>query len=152
MDMPERVRGTFPQFQQWRDEVDRLFSNFAAHPTVAGATRYVTGRAFPSVNLWEDNDNLYAECELPGVRSEDLDISVVGNELTFKGRRPDSGEPQATFHRRERGCGPFSRAIAVPSEIDADRVQANLREGVLRITMPKAESAKPRKVQVRTSA
>ncbi len=149
--MQERLRGNFPQFQQWRDEVDRLVSNFVAHPTVAGATRYVTGRGFPALNLWEDNENLYAECELPGVRSEDLDVSVVGNELSIKGRRTDAGEPQATFHRRERGCGPFARTVQVPSEIDSDRVQANLREGILRITLPKAESAKPRKVQVRTS-
>lgn len=150
--MTQRVRGSFPQFRELRDEVDRMFSNLAAHPTVAGATRLVTGREFPSVNLWEDNDNLYAECELPGVRSEDLDISVVGNELTIKGRRADTAEPQATYHRRERGVGTFSRTLKVPSEIAADQVQANLREGVLLVTMPKAESSKPRKVQVHASS
>lgn len=147
--MSQRLRGNFPQFYQLRDEVDRLVSNLAAHPTVTGATRFVTGREFPSVNLWEDNDNLYAECELPGVRTEDLDISVIGNELTIKGRRCQTAEPQATYHRRERGIGPFSRTVQVPSEIAADQVQANLRDGVLRVTMPKSESAKPRKVQVR---
>jgi HSP20 family protein len=149
--MTQRFRGSFPQFHQLRDEVDRLFSNLAAHPTVTGATRLVTGREFPPVNLWEDNDNVYAECELPGVRTEDLDISVVGNELSIKGRRSQTPEPQATFHRRERGVGPFSRTLQVPAEIAAEQVQANLREGVLCVTMPKAESAKPRKVQVRTA-
>jgi HSP20 family protein len=94
---------------------------------------------------------VYAECELPGVRSEDLDISVVGSELSIKGRRAQSPEPQATYHRRERGVGPFSRTLQVPSEIAAEQVQANLREGVLCVTMPKSESAKPRKVQVRTA-
>jgi HSP20 family protein len=151
MNMTQRARGNFPQFFQLRDEVDRLFSNLAAHPTVSGATRFVTGREFPSVNLWEDNDNVYAECELPGVRSEDLDISVIGNELSIKGRRVQSPEPQATYHRRERGVGPFARTLRVPAEIAADQVQANFREGVLCVTMPKAESAKPRKVQVRTA-
>ena len=101
--MTQRVRGSFPQFHQLRDEVDRLFSNFVAHPTVAGATRLVTGREFPLVNLWEDMDNVYAECELPGVHTEDLDVSVIGNELTLKGRRGETCEPQAVFHRRERG-------------------------------------------------
>jgi HSP20 family protein len=149
--MNHRVRGNFPQFRELRDEVDRLFSNLAAHPTVAGATRFVTGREYPSVNLWEDNDNVYAECELPGVRSEDLDVSVIGNELTIKGRRADSSESQATYHRRERGVGMFSRTLKLPSEIAVDQVQANLREGVLLVSMPKAESAKPRKVQVQVS-
>jgi HSP20 family protein len=149
--MTQRTRGSFPQFHQLRDEVDRLFSNLVAHPTVSGATRLVTGREFPAVNLWEDNENVYAECELPGVRTEDLDISVVGNELSIKGRRSQTSEPQATYHRRERGVGSFSRTLHVPSEIAADQVQANLREGVLCVTMPKAESAKPRKVQVRTA-
>ncbi|MEX2141767.1 MAG: Hsp20/alpha crystallin family protein [Pirellulales bacterium] len=150
--MTQRVRGGFPQFREFRDEVDRLFSNLAAHPTVAGATRFVTGREFPSLNLWEDNDNVYAECELPGVRSEDLDISVVGSEMTIKGRRAETAEPQATYHRRERGVGLFSRTLKLPTEIAVDQVQASLREGVLLVTMPKAESAKPRKVQVRVSA
>ena len=150
--MNHRMRSTFPQFRDLRDEVDRLFSNLVAHPTVAGATRFVTGREFPLVNLWEDNDNVYAECELPGVRSEDLDISVVGNELTIKGRRADTAEPQATYHRRERGVGAFSRTLKLSTEIAVDQVHANLREGVLLVTMPKSESAKPRKVQVRASA
>ena len=150
--MTQRVRGSFPQFHQLRDEVDRLFSNLVAHPTVTGATRFVTGREFPLVNVWEDNDNLYAECELPGVVSEDLDISVVGSELTIKGRRCETAEPQATYHRRERGVGPFLRTVQIPGEIAADQVHANLREGVLRVTMPKAESAKPRKVQVRSAS
>ncbi len=150
--MNHRARSSFPQFRELRDEVDRLFSNIAAHPTVAGATRFVTGREYPSANLWEDNDNVYAECELPGVRSEDLDISVVGHELTIKGRRTDIAESQATYHRRERGVGIFSRSLKLPTEIAVDQVHASLREGVLLITMPKAESAKPRKVQVRVSA
>jgi HSP20 family protein len=81
--MTQRFRGGLPQFHQLRDEVDRLFSNLVAHPTVSGATRFVTGRELPAVNLWEDNDNVYAECELPGVRSEDLEISVVGNEISI---------------------------------------------------------------------
>jgi HSP20 family protein len=149
--MAQRMRASLPQFHQLRDEVDRLFSNLAAHPTVAGATRFVTGREFPLINLWEDTENVYAECELPGVRAEDLDIAVLGSDLTIKGRRGEAAEPQATYHRRERGVGSFSRTMALPVEVAADRVEANLRDGVLRLTLPKAESAKPRKVQVHTS-
>jgi HSP20 family protein len=150
--MLQRARGSLPQFHQLRDEVDRLFSNFVAHPTVAGATRLVTGREFPLVNLWEDMENVYAECELPGVHSEDLDVSVIGNELTVKGRRGETGEPQAVFHRHERAVGSFTRTVTLPTEVDAERVQANLRDGVLLVTLPKSESAKPRKVPVQASA
>jgi HSP20 family protein len=148
--MNQRTRASFPQFYQLRDEVDRLFSNLAAHPTVAGATRFVTGREFPLINLWEETDDIFAECELPGVRSDDLDISVLGNELTVKGRRGEAAAPQATYHRRERGVGTFSRTVALPVEVAADRVEANLRDGVLRVRLPKTESAKPRKVHVHT--
>jgi HSP20 family protein len=148
--MAQRTRASFPQFNQLRDEMDRLISNLAAHPTVAGATRFVTGREFPLINLWEDSDNVYAECELPGVRSEDLDISVLGNELTIKGRRGEAALPQATYHRRERGIGAFSRAVTLPADVAAEHVEASLREGVLRVKLPKTESAKPRKVQVQT--
>jgi HSP20 family protein len=132
--------------------VDRLFSNLAAHPTVAGATRFVTGREFPPVNMWETMETIYAECELPGVKPEELDISVIGNELTIKGRRGEAGDSQATYHRRERAIGTFTRTVSLPSEVNAEQVQANLRDGVLLLTLPKADSAKPRKVQVQASA
>jgi HSP20 family protein len=149
--MAQRAHVTFPQFHQLRDEVDRLFSNLVAHPTVAGATRFVTGREFPLVNLWEDMENVYAESELPGVRPEDLDVSVIGDELLIKGRRGEAAETQMTYHRRERAMGTFNRTVPLPSEVAADRVQASLKDGVLLVTLPKAESAKPRKVQVQAS-
>jgi HSP20 family protein len=149
--MAQRLRGSLPQLQQVRDEVDRLFSNLVAHPSVVGATRFVTGREFPPINLSEDTENVYAECELPGVLPEDLDIAVVGSELTVKGRRCEEAEPQATYHRRERGVGSFTRVVQLASDIAAERVSASLRDGVLLVTLPKSESSKPRKVQVQSS-
>jgi HSP20 family protein len=149
--MAYRLRGSVPQLQQVRDEVDRLFSNLVAHPSVVGATRLVTGREFPPINLSEDTENLYAECELPGVLPEDLDISVAGIELTVKGRRSEQAEPQATFHRRERGAGSFTRVVQLTSDVAAHRVSASLRDGILLVTLPKSEGSKPRKVQVQNS-
>lgn len=149
--MAYRLRGSVPQLQQVRDEVDRLFSNLVAHPSVVGATRLVTGREFPPINLSEDTENLYAECELPGVLPEDLDISVAGSELTVKGRRSEQAEPQATFHRRERGAGSFTRVVQLTSDVAAHRVSASLRDGILLVTLPKSEGSKPRKVQVQNS-
>ena len=141
-----RFNGGFPVVQL-RGEMDRLFEEFFG-PTSALQRSMGPARVFPSLNVWEDGDNLLAEAELPGVKSEDLEISVVGSELTIKGRRPESNEEGTAFHRRERGVGEFARVVRLPVEVNAEKVQASLQNGVLRLTLPKAEAAKPRKIQV----
>ena len=135
--------------QQLRDEFDRLFSSVFSNPTVAGATRLVTGRGFPAVNVWEDNEKLFVEAEVPGLKAEDLDVSVVGDELTIKGERPQDEGTGASYHRRERGVGTFTRVIRLTSEVKADQVHAALTDGVLLLTLPKSEAAKPRKIRVK---
>ena len=135
--------------QQFRDEMDRLVSNVFTNPAVAGATRLVTGRGFPALNLWENDEKLFVEAEVPGLKAEHLDVTVVGDELTIKGERPEELPPEGSFHRRERGVGSFTRVMRLPSEVDADRVQAALNDGVLLLTLPKAETAKPRKIKVK---
>jgi HSP20 family protein len=135
--------------QQFRDEMDRLVSNVFTNPAVGGATRLVTGRGFPALNLWENDENLFVEAEVPGLKAEHLDVTVVGDELTIKGERPEELPPDGSFHRRERGVGSFTRVMRLPSEVDADRVQAALNDGVLLLTLPKAEAAKPRKIKVK---
>jgi len=142
-------RNRFEAFQQLRDELDRQFP--ALWDTLSGRFPQVSGRSFPALNVWEEGDHLYAEAEVPGFKNEDLDISVVGNELTLKGHRQDQpGEKETVFHRRERGVGTFTRLVRLPVEVDANRVEAKLHDGVLLITLPKSEAAKPRKVQVQT--
>jgi HSP20 family protein len=137
----------FP-IQQLRDEMDRLVNNVFSNPTVAGATRFLTGRGFPAFNVWENTENVFAETEVPGVRPEDLIVTVVGNELTVKGSRSDDAAGEAVFHRRERGVGAFTRVVSLPSEINSDNVTASLTDGVLLLTLQKAEAAKPRKIKV----
>lgn len=130
-----------------RGEVDRLFDNFFG-PGAETTPR--TARMFPALNVWEREDELYVEAELPGIRTDDLDISVVGHQLVLKGRRPDfQPEEGVSFHRRERGVGEFVRAVELPVEVNADGVEAKLTDGVLLITLPKAEAAKPRKIEVK---
>lgn len=106
--------------------------------------------AFPALNVWEDAESLYAEAEVPGLKMDDLEILVVGNELTIKGRRPESSDANVTYHRRERGTGEFSRTVTLPVEVNPDRVEATLGNGVLLITMPKAEQARARKITVKS--
>jgi HSP20 family protein len=141
---------TVHPLQQLRDEVDRLFTNVLTHPTVTGAARLVSGRGFPAVNVWEDSENLFMEAEVPGLKADDLDITVVGDELTLKGQRPEESQTDSAFHRRERGVGSFTRVVRLTSEVDADKVHAALNDGVLLLTLPKVEVAKPRKIQVKT--
>ena len=106
-------------------------------------------RGWPAVNLMEDGERLVAEAEAPGLTMEDLEILVVGDELTLKGHRRPMSDREVTFHRRERGTGEFARVITLPMAVDADKVEAVLKEGVLTITLPKAEAAKPRKITVK---
>lgn len=131
-----------------QDEIENVFGNvlgeWPALETLTGT------RTFPALNLWEDNDNLFAEAEVPGLTMNDIEVVVMGNELTLKGQRAESDGPQATFHRRERGTGAFQRIVRLPVEIDANGVEANLKNGVLTIKLPKSPAAKPRKIEVKT--
>ncbi|MDZ4819607.1 MAG: Hsp20/alpha crystallin family protein [Planctomycetota bacterium] len=147
---PIRIRHNLPPLYQFRDEMDRLFSNFITRPSVANAARLVGGREFPLFNVWETSESVIAECELPGVKSEDLDIQIIGDQLTIKGTRQDDAPQGSTFHRRERVVGSFERVLRLPAEVNSANTVASLRDGILQITLPKAETAKPRKVQVQT--
>jgi len=132
----------------WREELDRHFSDLLG----TLPARLSTSPVFPALNVWEVGDNLYAEAELPGVKQEDLDISVAGGELTIKGRRQFAAEEGTTFHRRERAAGEFTRVLRLPVEVDSQRVEASLKDGVLLLTLPKHEAAKPRKIEVKINS
>ncbi|MBI1825204.1 MAG: Hsp20/alpha crystallin family protein [Planctomycetes bacterium] len=143
----QRMNQTFP-FHQLRQEVGRLFEDYLGG--VDGGTFSGT-RGSPAINLWEDGDTLFAEAEVPGMNMQDLEVSVIGDELSIKGQRKEccTKTEGATYHRQERGCGEFSRLITLPCAVRTDRVQAVLKDGVLTVTMPKAEEAKPRRIEVK---
>jgi HSP20 family protein len=132
-----------------RGEVDRFYSEFFESPGRSDGDRNGHwGREAPALNVWEDDSSFYAEAELPGLTLNDVEIFVVKNELTVKGERKEEARDDVTYHRRERELGPFTRVLHLPADIEADKVHATLREGVLTITLPKAETAKPRKIPV----
>jgi HSP20 family protein len=134
-------------FHQLRSEMDRLLNGFLGS-TFNGGSHPTVGRGQPAVNLWDKNDALMLEMEIPGVKSEQIDISVVGMELTIKIQRPDVAEEGVTYHRRERPVGDFTRVLRLPCEVNPDKVSAEFQHGVLTLTLPKAEVAKPRKISV----
>jgi HSP20 family protein len=139
-----RMMNDFAPLMRLQDEMNRLFENF--FDDVPAQRGYAAG--YPGINLWEDGDSAYVEAELPGMSMEDIEVYVTGDQLTINGQRNIADQPGASYHRRERANGRFSRTMTLPWQIDADKVQAKLVDGVLTVTLPKAESAKPKKVKL----
>lgn len=140
-----RSGAAFPDVEAMRRQMSRLFDAFNER----SADRAAAG-VYPAVNIAEDAHAIYISAELPGVSAADLDINVTANQLSLAGERKITSEAtDVRYHRREREAGRFSRAIALPGDIDADKVKAKLTDGVLTVTVPKAEAARPRKISVK---
>jgi HSP20 family protein len=120
-------------------EMDRLFGE-----TATGARAGV----FPPLNLYDNGEALVVRAEIPGLKTEDLEVHATVNSLTVKGTRKATEVQGASYHRRERGHGVFSRTIGLPQEVDPQKVKAAYRNGVLEVTLPRAEATKPRKIQI----
>jgi len=124
--------------------MNRLFDRLAGNGGLAPAT------AFPAVNVWEENDQVFLEAELPGVDFKTLEIYVTGgNQLTIKGERKKPVPEKGFWHRQEREYGAFSRTVQLPFPVDPDKVDARLEAGMLTVKLAKHEAAKPRKIQVK---
>lgn len=131
-------------FDRLQGEMDRLLEGWGVDLTRGLAP------AFPPVNVWEDGEAFYVEAELPGMTREQVTIAVTHkNQLTLTGERLDEEPEVGRWHRRERGFGRFQRILKLPLPVDAERVEARLENGLLQITLPKAEECKPRKILVK---
>jgi len=131
----------------WRDfrrlqrDMNRLFGDFAG----------LTAREYPAVNLWTGDEVVVLTAEMPGVEATDLDIAVHDNTLTLRGlRKADTLQEGETYHRQERGSGGFVRSVQLPFAVEADKVEAKLEKGILRLTLPRTEAEKPKKIEVKT--
>jgi HSP20 family protein len=146
--MPRMRLNGFNDLFQEMNRFQEDFRNLFNRPGYAAPRWAGTG---PTINLWADENALFAEIDLPGIDPAKLDISVVeGNRLTVKGERPAVEFPNAVWHRQERGYGEFTQEFTLPTLVDAEKVEARYENGVLKLTLPKAEAAKPRKITVRT--
>jgi HSP20 family protein len=127
-----------------RQQLDQLFED------ASGPYQRVGAGVFPLINLTEDKNNYYVRAELPGVKGEELDIQVTGNNLAITGERKIAAEEEgAKYHRREREAGSFSRMIGLPGDINSDKVDAKMENGILTVVVAKAEAAKPRQITVK---
>ena len=136
-----RIRSPWDELQRMRQQLDQMFDDAPVRRTSAGV--------YPLINLTEDKDKYYVRAELPGVKGDALDIQVTGKNLAISGERKIAAEEEgARYHRREREAGTFSRMIGLPGEVDTDKVEAKLENGILTILVPKAEIAKPKQITV----
>lgn len=106
---------------------------------------------FPTVNIWTNPESVVVTAELPGYEPADIQLSVERDLLKMHGKGGQAGSQEGNhYHRRERGCGEFERAIRLPYGVEANKVEAKFTNGILSITLPRAEAEKPKKIQIKT--
>jgi len=134
------------QMKQFQAEMNRLFERLGGD----GGWNLGFAPSYPAVNVWEDADHVFVEAELPGLSLQDLEIYVTGgNQLTLKGERKQNVPEKGVWHRQERGLGSFVRSLTLPFQVNSDKVDARLENGVLTVKLPKHEGARPRKITVK---
>jgi HSP20 family protein len=141
-----------PESDLLRSPFDRLFNQMlqSAWGPQAGAEG-VSGRAWsPAVDVKETQDALQFHVELPGLKKEDVEITIENNILTIAGERKFEKETKdENYHRLERSYGAFSRSFTLPTGVRSEQVEAKFENGVLAVTLPKQEESKPRKISIR---
>jgi HSP20 family protein len=130
---------------QTRRDIDRVFDRFL------GGAGTMTGPWVPVVDVRETKDAIEVVAELPGLRLEDVEVNIESNILSISGEKRQEyaeGDAEAEYHLVERRCGRFERSFTLPRTVDANQIAARFESGLLTITLPKAEAAKPRRVEI----
>ena len=130
-------------FRDLQREMGRLFE------TLEPFQPWLVTRQFPAVNLYDSSDRYILTAQLPGMTSEDLELSITGETLTLRGeRKRTEGVTDESYRRQERQHGRWARSITLPDRVDSASVTAGFSLGILTVTLPKAESARPRQITV----
>ena len=133
------------EMDQLQRDMNRLFSGYS--PSVLR-----TAPSYPAINIWSNEDSQIITAEMPGVDVNDIGIDVAADSLTLTGKRnPDTDSNGKSYHRRERTFGQFSRTIQLPFMVDTSKVDAQFSDGILQITLPRAEVDKPKKITIKSS-
>lgn len=137
---------SFGELSTLRDEIDRLFE--APLGDLARVSDFFSGGA-PALDISEDKDDFIVKVELPGMKKEDIDVSLHEGSLSISGERKSEKKTEdAQVYRSERYFGRFQRTVALPAPVQADKVKGEYKDGVLTVTLPKAEEAKPKQIDV----
>ena len=140
-----RKPSIWQEMDQLQREMNRLFDS-------PSRGRVITAPSYPAINIWTNDDEQLITAEMPGVHPEDINIDVIADALSISGeRKPDEVAKDANYHRRERSYGSFSRTIQLPFMVDTNKVEANFKNGVLMISLPRAEVDKPKKITIKSS-
>jgi HSP20 family protein len=130
-----------------QDEMNRLFDDFFGRPLVK--TEWTEGVWTPIVDVSEDKDNVVIKAEMPGMKKEDVRISVQDNVVTLKGeKKQEKEEKDKNYHRIERSYGSFCRSFQLPTVVKTDKIKASYKDGVLSVTLPKTEEVKPKEIPI----
>jgi HSP20 family protein len=139
-------RHPFAEMHRLARQMDQMADTMFERPEM----HWLSARVFPAVNVTEDKDKYYVRAELPGIKSDDIELEVTGKKLAISGERKIRSEGEnAKYHRKEREEGKFSRIIRMPGEVNAESVNAKLVNGVLTVAIAKSEAAKPRQIEIR---
>lgn len=130
-----------------QEEVNRLFDEFFGR-FPSRLDIFETGWS-PSVDIRETKDDIIVEAELPGIKQDDVSVSITDNVLTIKGEKKQEKEvKEEQYHRIERSYGAFQRSFTLPTVVQADKAKATFKDGVLKVVIPKAEEAKPKEIKI----
>lgn len=145
-------RDPFSELRNLQDDFSRIFSSTA--PRFFGAEEGLLGGAWaPGVDIYEDQNAIVLEADLPGLKPGDFNLSIENYKLTLTGERKFESERKSdNWHRVERSYGSFTRAFSLPSTVNVEEVNAEFKDGVLRVTLPKREEVKARQIQVQVKA
>jgi HSP20 family protein len=156
--MNHLIRWQRPQLTGWpgfgrlsnlRHEIDRLFEEPLAE--LARSSQLLSGW-MPPIDVHEDKDNVYVKAELPGMKKEDIEVSLHEGTLSLSGeRQAESKHEGADVYRSERFFGRFQRTVALPAPVCTDKAKAQYKDGILRVTLPKTEESKPKRIAVNVS-
>jgi HSP20 family protein len=135
----------FAEFRRLQQEVDELFGG--ASPWTGGIRSLPAG-TFPAINVGGTADRVSVYLFAPGIDPKSLDISLQQNVLSVSGERQVTPAENATYYRQERFSGAFRRVITLPEDVDADKVEASYRDGIVHVTVQRRESAKPRQIEI----
>lgn len=141
------IERMFNAMDRLHNKMNRLYSDYGRTP--AFSSTWGMPQSGPSTNLFDCGDHLEMQVEVPGIAREDLSIRVQGNYLEIRGSRKAAAPEGYTAQRVERGATEFTRSFTLSSEVDTGKVEAQLANGILRLTLPKAETAKPKRISIK---
>jgi HSP20 family protein len=129
-----------------REAMDRLFDDAFTHPiSMSGVS------AMPAIDLYQTNDEVVVKAALPGLKADDVQISVTEDVLTLRGEfKQDNVQSESTYHIREKRIGSFERSIMLPTDVQTDKAKADFENGILTITLPKADEVKPKTITIKS--